>query len=616
MKRINKIIFNFLLPITIIILFILLLSCKKTDIISFLKLARESETSNSSSVSTEKNIIETVITTKEANITLATSSNLDTKSGTTILMTKETTSNTETKIVSKEDKKEEINILINVLSDTLNLLSKSGKINILSKSEKVYQYNYEIYNDDGIIIDFGDPADYSDIEGITCFRGNNFRDAPSYGTVDVKENRLEAIWQFNIGYLGKWTGVGWNGQPSIVKWNPYVKSIMNIYEEKKNKKDLKEVIYATLDGNIYFFDLDDGKPTRDSINVGYPHKGSVAIDPRGYPLLYAGQGINLEGQDSGTMGYRIFSLINSEQLFFIDGLESLAYRKWGAFDSNPLIDKENDSMILSGENGIIYKIRLNTNFDIENEKISLSPDITKYRYNSTMTSLIGIEGSPVAYNNNIYFADNGGLFHSLTLDKLEPNWILDVNDDTDSTSVLELENGIPMLYTATEMDIQKDGGYSYIRKINSQNGEFIWENKFKCYYDSRVNGGALSSPVLGKNDIENLVIFSISKTKGNEEADRTKGILVAYDKETGSEVWRNNLSFYAWSSPVDIYTSTGKSYIILGDSGGYMNLIDGKTGILLNRIFLEANIEGSPAIYDDIAVVGTRGQKIWGIKIK
>jgi hypothetical protein len=47
-----------------------------------------------------------------------------------------------------------------------------------------------------------------------------------------------------------------------------------------------------------------------------------------------------------------------------------------------------------------------------------------------------------------------------------------------------------------------------------------------------------------------------------------------------------------------------------------MFLIEGSTGKVLDQIPLNANVEGSPAVYDDMIVVGTRGQQIWGIKIK
>jgi hypothetical protein len=47
-----------------------------------------------------------------------------------------------------------------------------------------------------------------------------------------------------------------------------------------------------------------------------------------------------------------------------------------------------------------------------------------------------------------------------------------------------------------------------------------------------------------------------------------------------------------------------------------MSLYDAKSGKVLDTINLGANVEGSPAVYDDMIVVGTRGQKIIGIRIK
>ena len=121
----------------------------------------------------------------------------------------------------------------------------------------------------------------------------------------------------------------------------------------------------------------------------------------------------------------------------------------------------------------------------------------------------------------------------------------------------------------------------------------------------------MASPVIGKNDIKDLVIFNIArsyKTSG--------GKLIAFDKNTGNEVWTIESDYYSWSSPVAVYTPEGKSYIIQCDSAGYMYLIEGISGKILDKIALNGNIEGSPAIYEDMIVVGTRGQQIFGIRIK
>ena len=66
---------------------------------------------------------------------------------------------------------------------------------------------------------------------------------------------------------------GWTGQPILVQWPESIKRIMNINPEFKNP-DSVEVIYPILDGNIYFLDLETGKPTRPKINLGFTIKGT------------------------------------------------------------------------------------------------------------------------------------------------------------------------------------------------------------------------------------------------------------------------------------------------------------------------------------------------------
>lgn len=462
-------------------------------------------------------------------------------------------------------------------------------------------------------ISFPDPKEYSSVEGITTFRGNNYRNSASYGHVELKEKKFEKVWSSKTGYIDIWTGVGWNGQPAVIKWDKEVRKLMNIFPSKKNKEDLKEVICAALDGRTYFLDLDDGQPTRPPIDIGFPIKGSVTVDPRGYPLLYSGQGINKNGNKVGPMGYRIYSLIDQKELLFINGNDPFALRRWGAFDSVGLVDGKTDTLIECGENGILYKIKLNTNFDRENGTISISPDITKYRYNSPANKKIGTENSPAIYKNLIYFADNGGILQCVDLNTLKPVWLRDVSDDTDSTPVLEeVSDSQVNLYTACEVDIQGKSGYSYIRKLDALTGELLWQKKVKCHYDSYNNGGALATPVVGKNNIKDLVIFNIARTGNNNDGSK----LLALDKETGKEVWTIDLKNYCWSSPVDIYTKDGEGYLLVCDSGCNMHLIEGRTGEILDSIFLKSNIEASPVVYNNMIVIGTRGQLIYGIRLK
>lgn len=462
-------------------------------------------------------------------------------------------------------------------------------------------------------ISFSDSSKYFSLEGIGSFRGTNYRDTSSYGFTEVKEQILEVAWSLKNSHIDIWTGTGWNGQPSIIRWNDSLKNKMNILNEKKKKNDLKEIIYATLDGNIYFLDLDDGSITRPPIETGFPHKGSVVIDPRGYPLLYAGQGINTNGKTRSDFKYRIFSLLDQKLLYSFSGNDKFALRNWGAFDSGALIDKRNDVFIECGENGILYLMKLNSIFDLEKGIISINPVTAKYRYKYKSNTKPGTENSPVAYKNLIYFADNSGVLQCVDLNTLKPLWVRKVPDDTDSSIVLEDKgDGNPFLYTACEVDQQGKGGKSHIIKIQALTGELLWEVDIDCYYDSQTNGGVLATPVLGKHEISDLIIYNIAKS-GKKSSE---GLLIALRRSDGKEVWRYELSAYSWSSPVDIYTSEGKAYLLVCDSAGFMHLFEGKTGKLLYSLNLGANIEATPAVFENMAVVGTRGQKIYGIRIK
>ncbi|AGC67546.1 pyrrolo-quinoline quinone repeat-containing protein [Thermoclostridium stercorarium subsp. stercorarium DSM 8532] len=482
---------------------------------------------------------------------------------------------------------------------------------------------YRIYSDttpldsyqSADMIVFGAPETYSALEGITTFRGNHYRDGAAYGTRKVVEKKLEIVWTSEEIPLidPQWPGVGWTGQPLIVHWPEKIRKIMNLYPEYK-KKDFVEVIQATLGGVIYFLDLETGKPTRPFIDIGFPIKGTPLVDPRGYPVLYVGMGINsLQNGKTGTWKYRIFSLLDNSEIFSIPGIDSTVPRNWGAFDSTGLVHAGTDTFIQCGENGLLYKIKLNTDFDPENGKLSVSPEVIKYRYTHLFRNKksYGIENSPAFYRDLIFFADNGGMLQCLDINTLKPKWAFNLGDDTDATPVIEETPDGVFLYIGNQVDHQNSGGYATVRKINALTGEQIWSRSYKCYKDELINGGVFSAAVVGTGDISDMVIFNISKT-GTEWG----GKLVALDKNTGEEIWVKDLTSYGWSSPVVFSSDDGKSYMIFCDSAGRMFLIDPKTGETLDTISVERNVESSPAIYNNMVVVGSYARKIFGIRIR
>ncbi|MDF2519724.1 MAG: hypothetical protein K0R84_352 [Clostridia bacterium] len=454
------------------------------------------------------------------------------------------------------------------------------------------------------------PGSYTDIEGILTFRGNNYRNTAAWGRVKLQEARLEKLWDFNTSYSSFGGGGGWTGQPAVIRWPEEIREIMNIKDKFKAMQGFTEVIFASLDGRIYFFELNSGEQTREPIDIKNTIKGSVSVDPRGFPLLYAGQGIN----ESGKLGFRIFSLIDGRQLYFLSGYDSFAYRGWGAFDGSPLINGDTDTMIIGGENGLLYRIKLNTDFRPRERSISVSPEVSKYHYKIEGSRHQGIENSIAVYGDTAYFADNSGSVQAVNLSSLKPLWTAPKTDDTDAAIAVSLENDIPYLYTGCEVDKQGKRGMSTIRKINGMTGEIVWAKEYPCYSilgENPINGGMLASAAVGKNAIEGSVIFTLARY-----GDIDKGLMIALDCKDGSELWRWEMQSYSWSSPVDIYDEEGNAYIVQGDSAGRLHLLDGKSGAVFDVINLNANIESSPVVFENTIVVTTRGGKVYGIRIK
>ena len=479
-------------------------------------------------------------------------------------------------------------------------------------------------------ISFGAPEDYFALPGIATFRGNNFRNSAVYGTADVELRTLDKAWtRSNVGSLNGWPGVGWTGQPLMVQWPAETKAIMNLYPEKKDKEGLVEVIYATLDGHIYFYDLEDGSFTRDPINAGMNFKGAGALDPRGYPIMYVGSGDYIGSKVpkmyiisliDGQILYQYGHEVDGSILYERTGSDAFSTRNWAAFDSSPLVDKETDTLIWPGESGVLYTIKLNTSYDPKAGVLSIDPEETvKTRYTTKRsnndTYWIGYEPSAVIVDRYLYISENGGMFFCIDLDTMSLVWAQDTRDDSNSTPVFEW-NGVDggYIYTAPSLHWTASGGEGYIciYKLNAKTGEIVWEKRFDCHTVDGVSGGVQSSPLLGKpgTQLEGLIIYTIARTPSVWD-----GKIVAISTQTGEIVWEKSMDSYTWSSPVAVYDKEGTAYIIYGDSVGNLFMVDYE-GNNLSKTNLGSNIEASPAVYENTLVVGTRGGNVCGIKIK
>jgi outer membrane protein assembly factor BamB len=489
-------------------------------------------------------------------------------------------------------------------------------------------------------IGFGPGGEYSPLSGIVTFRGNNYRDSASFGAAFVRKGTLTPLWKIKTGRVERsaytqkkgrryWTGSGWTGQPLIIKWPDDLREMMNIAPKKKDDPDLVEVIYACMDGIVYFVDLKDGKQTRPPIRTGGgPIKGTASLYPDGTPMLFVGPADDPPGMEA--VRARVYSLIDQKQIYTFGHKDPDSYRSYQSYDSSPLFDVQRDTIIAPGENGLLYTIRLNTDFNREKGTLFVNPaEPVKFRYrtpeykdspkNAPASRWWGMEDSACIWRHYMYVADNGGKLMCIDLDTMQLKWVQDVLDDTNTTPVFEEspEDGTCYIYISTSLNITAKGdgplrsGGVPIWKIDAATGEIVWRTPmYPCQSLPGVSGGVQGTPVLGKHDISGLVIYPVAHTPKEGI-----GLLVALDKKTGAEVWRRPLRNYIWSSPAAVYTPEGKSYIIQCDSDGNMFLIEGVSGEIVNSLYLWANIEASPAVFGDTVVVGTRRRKIYAVKI-
>ncbi len=468
---------------------------------------------------------------------------------------------------------------------------------------------------------WGSGSEYTAVPGVLTFRGNNARSAPSYGTAQITDKKLTIAWTHDIGAVSAdgsyFPGAGWTGQPLLVKWPTDTKQAMKLPAAAVADANFVEVIYPVFDGSVYRLSLADGSVTRPKIEGKWGFKGTGSIDPRGYPLLYAGQGLNENGNDKGPWNYHIFDLIQNKEVATISGTDEVSHRQdpvgWGAFDSSALVDRASDTLVEPGENGIVYKAKLNAKFDAKAGTVSVKPELTKMTYRTPISRQYGIESSAAAWKNLMWATDNDGNMICWDARTLEIVWARALGDNSDSTPVLDDSTGHPYLYTGNSVGwrgAERKDQVANLRKIDGLTGEVVWQYDLPAYYDFHVKGGLLSTPLLGQGEVSDLVFFNVGKTTAPSE-----GTMVALDRRTGQVAWSRNLSHYSWSSPVLIHGADGHEYGVFGDSAGLLHLFDPTTGRDYTSISLGANVEASVAVYDNMIVVASYDQKIFGIKV-
>ncbi len=420
-------------------------------------------------------------------------------------------------------------------------------------------------------------------KGLTMFRGNTTRSF--YGTGPVPTNP-EVLWQYpkqkplcassTVGGKSRvWCGNGWTGQPAV--W--------------ERPDGTTEIIFGAYDKAIHFVNAETGEQTRKSFATGDIIKGSVTLDPDGFPLLYSGSRDNF---------YRIIALDREvpTELWRLEAKVSdgLWNNDW---DGNGLI--EDDILYEGSENGIFHIIKLNRGYD-KNGKVVVSPvELVKIpTFSQEFVDLVGdkimsVESSPLKLGDTVFITNSGGRIMgfdiSRALDGIAPK-IFDfwMGDDIDATLIADKEGFIYAVSEEERLNARsKEVGQ--IVKLDPKNpsSPLVWS--VHVPKKNGLGGGVWSTPALYKN---NLYVTT------------NPGDLLTIDTDSGEILNRTFIGERAWSSPNIV-----DGILTIGTCQGSLkafSLANPNTPTELWSLPIggESCIESTPAIWKGNFYFGTR----------
>ena len=437
-----------------------------------------------------------------------------------------------------------------------------------------------------------DPASsgqpYGDtVEGLLTFRGNPTRTYYGEGPVPTDP---EVVWRFpdqaicsNSSVGGQsinWCGTGWTGQPSIFERDGQTWVAVGAYSR-----------------NVHFIDYDNGERLLPDFRTGDIIKGSVTIDPDGFPLLYTGSRDNF---------YRVVAFDRAEptELWALNAADVSPTRWNNDWDGAGLI--LDDFLFIGGENSQFHIVKLNRGYDADG-LVTVDPELVFNTpgWDDELLAAVGgnvsIESSVAISGNVVYFANSGGLIQGWDIRGLKYGgtpvqvfryW---AGDDIDATLVIDDEG---MIYAGIEYErgnarSREVGQIIKLDPTKDPEEALIWGVEQR----PRLDSGIWATPGLH----EDLLIVPTDS-----------GDVIGLDRFTGEERWRVELFGPTWASPVIV-----DDVWIQGDCGGTLHAFDVSDTTIeppkLWEIELSGCIESTPALWKGQIVVGTRAGYIYAV---
>ena len=423
------------------------------------------------------------------------------------------------------------------------------------------------------------------VQGVLTFRGNPTRSY--YGTGPIPTNP-KVLWRYpangvkmcgpsaEYGITRVWCGTGWTGQPAVFE-----------------RKGRTWVVFGAYDYKIHFVDAATGLDIIAPFQTADLAKGTVTVDPDGYPLIYQGSRDNK---------FRVISFDGAEakELWSIDGHtnDGIHNDDW---DAAALVI--NDYLIEGGENGWLHIAKLNRAYAADGS-VTVNPSMVA-RVQGWDAQLIrdlgqqdprrvSLESSVVMSGDIVYVNSSGGLVQGWDLSSLRTGvgevhrvfrfW---TGDDSDATIVADKQG---FLYVGVEVDrnTKRSREMGQLLKLDPSKPDdpLVWGVDVYRGPES----GTWSTPVLYKD----VVIWTTKP-----------GRIYALDRVSGATRWTLEINSFTLSSP-----SVIDDTLLQADGAGVIRaweVHDTEVPPTLKwKIDIGSNVESSMSIWKGRIYVGSR----------
>jgi outer membrane protein assembly factor BamB len=377
------------------------------------------------------------------------------------------------------------------------------------------------------------------------------------------------------GETTTWCGNGWTGEPAVFERDGRTWVVFNGYDRAE-----------------HFVDAATGRDILPPFPTGDIIKGSVTVDPDGYPLVYFG------------------SRDNSFRVVAIDRPQATELYRLSAHDVSPTLwndDWDGSGLVLDdylfegGENSQIHIVKLNraTGPDglvrVAPQLVFHAPGWDDQELRDVGDTEVSIENSVAISGNTLYFANSGGLVQGWDISGMIDGsgrpptrtfrfW---TGEDTDGSVVVD-EQG--KLYVGSEWERHNARGaqVGQMMKLDpAAPNPLVWSQK---------DQGAAKAGVFSTAGIYGDVAVYTTYT----------GRAVAIDRTTGQVRWEKRLPAPLMGSPAIV-----DGIWLQGDCAGFLHAYDLRVGPgdppEIWRVPLGSCIEATPAVWKGRIYVGTRG---------